>query len=114
MTLNGIIIGFFIVIFAYSFVRPFASLIGKWFLRIASILGVLSIADKTLVNNIAQYVGVESGRVLLLYLSFITMFLIIFYSYERFAKLEKKLSKIIAELAIINEVSKKDDLNDEN
>tara|TARA_B100001750_G_scaffold247124_1_gene271803 strand:+ start:411 stop:767 length:357 start_codon:yes stop_codon:yes gene_type:complete len=112
--LNNIIIGFFIVIFLYSWVRPFSSLFAKWFLRIGSILGSLSIADKALINIIADYVGIESGRVLLLYLSFITIFLFIFLTYERFAKLDKKISKLTSDLAITKAVARKENVIDED
>ena len=112
--LNNIIIGIFTVLFLYSWVRPFSSLFAKWFLRIGSILGGLSIADKALINIIADYVGIESGRVLLLYLSFITIFLFIFFTYERFAKVDKKLSKLTADLAITNAAVRKENVIDED
>ncbi len=114
MILNNIIIGFFALLFLYSCVRPFASTFAKWFLRIGCILGILSISDKSLINTIANYTGVESGRVLLLYLSFITIFLFVFYTYEKFSKLDKRISKLTSDLAITNAVRRKEDIINED
>ena len=112
--LNNIIIGIFIVLFLYSWVRPFASSLAKWFLRIGCILGALSISDKTYINTIADYVGAQSGRILLLYLTFITVFLFVFFTYERFAKLDKKISKLTSDLTITNAVVRKENVIDED
>ena len=100
--LNYIIIGIFIILFFYSWVRPFSSPYIKWFLRMGSILACMNIIDQTLINIIAENIGIESGRLLLIYLSIITMFLFIFFIYERFAKMDRKISKLTSELAITN------------
>jgi hypothetical protein len=110
MILNNIIIAVFSGIFLYSWFRPFASSLAKWFLRVGCILGALSISDKTYLNIIADYVGVQSGRVLLLYLTFITIFLFVFFTYERFSRVDKKLSKLTSDLAITTAVVRKHEI----
>ena len=89
MILKNLLIFFFLVIFLYSFLRPFTSQFAKWFLRVGSVLGAFSIVEKIYIDLVATYIGIHSGRDMLLYLSFITVFLFVFYTAERFSKLEK-------------------------
>lgn len=100
MTFKLIILVLFIGIFFYSLVRPFSSLLSKVFVLIGSILGSASVIDISYVNTIAAMVGIQSGKDLYLYITLITVFLFVCYSWEKFKSIEKKIATIVKALAI--------------
>ena len=101
MSLKIILAILFVFLIAYSFIRPFSSLPSKMFLVIGSFLGFLSVTDITMVNYIAEFLGISGGgKDLFLYISLVTIFLFIFYTAERFKKLETKTIKLARRQAI--------------
>ena len=100
MIIKNILLFFFLTTILYSFLRPFSSHFAKWFLRFGSVLGASSVLEKEYIDLIASYIGIQSGRDMLMYLSFVTVFLFVFYTAERFSKLEKKVETITRDLAL--------------
>tara|TARA_X000001036_G_C20662686_1_gene799549 strand:+ start:169 stop:501 length:333 start_codon:yes stop_codon:yes gene_type:complete len=95
-------ISVFSFLLMYSFIRPFHSQVAKWFLMIGSILGILSILGVSYTQIIADLLGIGRGADLYLYLSLVTIFLFVAFTLNRFDALNKKISHLVKEIAILN------------
>ena len=101
MSLKIIFALLFLFLLVYSVVRPFSSIFSKSFLIVGSTLGLLSISDFARVNYVASFLGIDGGgKDLFLYVSFITIFLVIFYVSERFRRLETRIAALTRRLAL--------------
>lgn len=101
MSLKLIFSLLFLFLLTYSFIRPFSSIFSKLFLMIGSGLGLLSIMEANLVNDIATFFGIGGGgKDLFLYISFVTIFLVILYISERFKILENRVALLTRGLAL--------------
>ena len=89
----------------YSILRPAKNIFSKLFLITGSILGFLSVIGEKYTIIIANYLGVGRGADLFLYLGLVIIFFFIFYTLDRFSKIQKEISKISRAIAI--EESKK-------
>jgi hypothetical protein len=68
---------------------------------VGSGLGLLSISDFARVDYVASYFGIDGGgKDLFLYVSFITIFLVIFHVSERFRRLENKIAALTRRMAL--------------
>ena len=101
MIFKIIFISIFSILFLYSFVRPFVSQFARWFLMIGSILGILSILGVSYTQVIANFLGIGRGADLYLYLSLVTIFLFVAFTINRFDALNKKISLLVKEIAIL-------------
>ena len=91
----------FLFLLVYSFVRPFSSIFSKLFLMLGSGLGLLSVMEFRLVDRAATFFGIAGGgKDLFLYISFVTIFLVILYIVERFKQLENKIALLTRRLAL--------------
>ena len=97
MIFKIIFISIFSILFLYSFVSQFA----RWFLMIGSILGILSILGVSYTQVIANFLGIGRGADLYLYLSLVTIFLFVAFTINRFDALNKKISLLVKEIAIL-------------
>jgi hypothetical protein len=86
----------------YSLVRPFHSQVARWFLMIGSILGILSILGVSYTQIVADFLGIGRGADLYLYLGLVTIFLFVTFTLNRFDALNKKISHLVKEVAILN------------
>ena len=93
MIFKIIFIFIFIVLFVYSILRPFHSIISRLFLMIGSILGILSLIGVSYAQNVAEFVGIGRAADLYLYLSLVT----------------KKISTLTKELALAQKSSEEFD-----
>lgn len=103
MIFKIIFITIFLILFIYSFVRPFNSFIARWFLKIGSFLGVLSILGVTYTQLIADFLGIGRAADLYLYLSLITIFLFVSFTLNRFDVLNKKISILVKDIALLKQ-----------
>ena len=101
MIFKIIFISIFSILLLYSFVRPFVSQFARWFLMIGSVLGILSILGVSYTQVIANYLGIGRGADLYLYLSLVTIFLFVAFTINRFDSLNKKISLLVKEIAIL-------------
>ena len=102
MIFKIVFISIFFILFIYSFVRPFKSYVARWFLKIGSILGILSIVGVEYTQLIANFIGIGRAADLYLYLSLITIFLFVGFTINRFDAINKKISIIVKEIALNN------------
>ena len=111
MIFKIIFISIFSILLIYSFLRPFNSSIARWFLMVGSVLGILSILGVSYTQVIANFLGIGRGADLYLYLSLVTIFLFVTFTINRFDALNKKISLLVKELAIlkVDDNSKKKD-----
>ena len=109
MILKIIFATLFIGLFLYSFIRPFSNIVAKWFLRLGAVVGLMNIVDTNYLNSLAGYLGISTGKSLLTYITFITIFLFVYYTIERFSKLEKTISNLVTELAVLKQKRKDED-----
>ncbi len=109
MIFKIIFISIFILLFIYSIVRPFHSIISRLFLMIGSILGVLSLVGVAYAQNVADFLGIGRAADLYLYLSLVTVFLFVTFTLNRFDALNKKISILTKEIAIATKSSNKQD-----
>ena len=109
MIFKIIFISVFILLFIYSIVRPFHSIISRLFLMIGSILGVLSLVGVKYAQNVADFLGIGRATDLYLYLSLVTIFLFVTFTLNRFDSFNKKISILTKELAIATKSSNKPD-----
>jgi len=101
MTLKLIFMLLFLFMLTYSLIRPFTSLSSKFFLLMGSTLGILSLTEPGYVSNFAEFLGISGGgKDLYLYVSFVTIYLFIFYTAQRFRKLESKIINLTRQLAL--------------
>ena len=84
----------------YSILRPTKNIFSKLFLVSGSILGLLSVIGEKYTIIIANYLGVGRGTDLFLYLGLVIIFFFIFYSLNRFSKMQKEISKLARAIAI--------------
>lgn len=105
MIFKIIFISIFSILLLYSLVRPFYSLVARWFLMIGSALGILSILGVAYTQVIANFLGIGRGADLYLYLSLVTIFLFVTFTINRFDALNKKISLLVKELALTNQNS---------
>ncbi len=92
---------FFILVFAYSLFRPFPSILAKIFFISGSFLGMLSVAGTRYSILISDFLGMREAD-LYLYLTLLTVFLFVGYTLNRFDELNKKISFLVKEIAILN------------
>ena len=64
-------------------------------------LGILSILGVSYTQVIANYLGIGRGADLYLYLSLVTIFLFVAFTINRFDSLNKKISLLVKEIAIL-------------
>ena len=102
----------FIVLFVYSILRPFHSIISRLFLMIGSILGILSLIGVSYAQNVAEFVGIGRAADLYLYLSLVTIFLFVTFTINRFDSLNKKISILTKELALARKSSEELDIEE--
>ncbi len=100
MIFKIIFISVFILLFVYSILRPFHSIISRLFLMIGSILGVFSLIGVSYAQNVADFLGIGRAADLYLYLSLVTIFLFVTFTINRFDSFNRKISKLTKELAI--------------
>lgn len=105
MIFQVIFISVFIFLFIYSLVRPFHSLVSRMFLMIGSILGILSLVGVSYTQEIAEFLGIGRAADLYLYLGLVTIFLFVAFTLNRFDELNKKISILVKELAIVSKSS---------
>lgn len=100
MVFKYIVLVLLVALFCYSLVRPFSSLFAKLFMLIGCLLGVISIIDLTYVNRFAESLGLQGGgKDLYIYVILVIAFLFICYAWEKFKKIEKKISMIVKAIA---------------
>jgi len=102
MIFQIIFISIFFILFIYSFLRPFKSYIARWFLNVGSILGILSILGVEYTQLIAEFLGIGRAADLYLYLSLVTIFLFVGFTINRFDTINKKISILVKEIALLN------------
>tara|TARA_B100000767_G_C19750735_1_gene530668 strand:+ start:1582 stop:1914 length:333 start_codon:yes stop_codon:yes gene_type:complete len=102
MIFKIIFISIFSILLIYSLVRPFYSSVARWFLITGSILGILSILGASYTQVIADFLGIGRGADVYLYLSLITIFLFVGFTINRFDAMNKKISLLVRELAILS------------
>lgn len=102
MIFKIIFISIFSLLLMYSLVRPFHSHVARWFLMIGSILGILSILGVSYTQIVADFLGIGRGADLYLYLGLVTIFLFVTFTLNRFDALNKKISHLVKEVAILN------------
>ena len=102
MIFKIIFISTFSLLLMYSLVRPFHSHVARWFLMIGSILGILSILGVSYTQIVADFLGIGRGADLYLYLGLVTIFLFVTFTLNRFDALNKKISHLVKEVAILN------------
>jgi hypothetical protein len=105
MIFKIIFISIFSLSLIWGLIRPFSSFSGRWFLRIFSVVGILSILGVDYTQKIAEFVGIGRGADLFLYLSLVTIFLFIAFTVNRFDTLNRKISTLVKEIAILSESS---------
>lgn len=96
---------FFLCLFFYGLVRPFSSISSRFFIIFGSILAVLSISGEYYAQIIADFMGIGRAADLYLYLGLITIFLFIAFTINKLDLMNKRISKLIKEIAL-NEISK--------
>tara|TARA_B100000767_G_scaffold154788_1_gene145625 strand:- start:126 stop:452 length:327 start_codon:yes stop_codon:yes gene_type:complete len=99
-----LLITFFTIVLLYSLVRPFASWIARVFFVSGSILGLLSVADSSYSIMISDFLGMREAD-LYLYMTLLTVFLFVGYTLNRFDQLNKKISILVKEIAIIDKTN---------
>jgi hypothetical protein len=99
---------FFFALFFYGFIRPFSSLSSRLFLFSGSILGLLSVIGIEQTDKIANFVGVGRGADLFVYFALLTIFLFIYYTINKLAIVNQKISTLAKALAL-SEVKKNND-----
>ena len=90
----------FIFLLLYSLIRPFQSIFSKMFLIFGSCLGLLSVINIEVVDDISRSLGVERGADLYLYLGLITSFLFFLFLLNRFSSLESKINTLTRHIAL--------------
>jgi hypothetical protein len=90
----------FIFLLLYSLIRPFQSIFSKMFLIFGSCLGLLSVINIEVVDDISRSFGVERGADLYLYLGLITSFLFFLFLLNRFSSLENKINTLARHIAL--------------
>lgn len=108
MIFKAIFITVFAIFFIYSLLRPFQSLFARLFLMIGSILGILSLIGVSYAQSVADFLGIGRAADLYLYLGLITIFLYVAFTLNRFDTLNKKISNLVKELAILNKTDNSD------
>lgn len=91
----------FVLLLIYSLIRPFSSIVSRLFLIFGSILGILSLIGVEYTQVIANYIGIGRSADLYLYLGLVTIFLFITYTINQIGLINKKLSKLVKKIAII-------------
>ena len=112
MIFQTLFISIFILLLIYSLIRPFSSIVSRLFLIFGSILGILSLIGVEYTQTIANFIGIGRSADLYLYLGLITVFLFITYTLNRFGHINKKLSKLVKKLALIEADIEAKKLND--
>tara|TARA_Y100000992_G_scaffold272764_2_gene214570 strand:+ start:179 stop:514 length:336 start_codon:yes stop_codon:yes gene_type:complete len=105
MIFQVIFISVFTFLFIYSLIRPFHSLVSRLFLMIGSISGILSLIGVSYTQRIADFLGIGRAADLYLYLGLVTIFLFVAFTLNRFDSLNKKISILVKELAIVSKSS---------
>ena len=99
----------FLCSLAYSLLRPAKNIFSKMFLILGSLLGLLSVIGEKYTIKIANYLGVGRGTDLFLYLGLVIIFFFIFYTLDRFSKIQKDISKLTRIIAIHESKKNKND-----
>tara|TARA_Y100000741_G_scaffold345513_1_gene311010 strand:- start:596 stop:931 length:336 start_codon:yes stop_codon:yes gene_type:complete len=105
MIFQVIFISVFTFLFIYSLIRPFHSLVSRLFLMIGSVSGILSLIGVSYTQRIADFLGIGRATDLYLYLGLVTIFLFVAFTLNRFDSLNKKISILVKELAIVSKSS---------
>lgn len=108
MIFKTVFIIFFICLFFYGLVRPFSSNFSKFFIIFGSILATLSISGEYYAQIIANFMGVGRAADLYLYLGLITIFLFIGFTINKIDLMNKRISKLIKEIALKESSKSKD------
>tara|TARA_S200000501_G_scaffold350049_1_gene366686 strand:+ start:496 stop:828 length:333 start_codon:yes stop_codon:yes gene_type:complete len=109
MIFKTILIVFFICLFFYGLIRPFSSIFSRFFIIFGSILATLSIGGEYYAQMIANFMGVGRAADLYLYLGLITIFLFIGFTLNKLDLMNKRISKLIKEIALNESSKSKDD-----
>tara|TARA_Y100000991_G_C21676298_1_gene223189 strand:+ start:124 stop:363 length:240 start_codon:yes stop_codon:yes gene_type:complete len=72
---------------------------------IGSISGILSLIGVSYTQRIADFLGIGRAADLYLYLGLVTIFLFVAFTLNRFDSLNKKISILVKELAIVSKSS---------
>lgn len=91
----------FVLLLIYSLIRPFSSIVSRLFLIFGSVLGLLSLIGVEYTQVIANYIGIGRSADLYLYLGLVTIFLFIAYTINQIGIINKKLSKLVKKIALI-------------
>lgn len=101
-----ILLSFFLIVLIYSLIRPFASWIARVFFISGSILGSLSVSESHFSITISDFLGMREAD-LYLYMTLLTVFLFVGYTLNRFDQLNKKISLLVKEIAILDKPDSK-------
>jgi hypothetical protein len=102
---QGLVLGFFFVLAAFTIVAAFGGAVRKRivaFWMAVWVLGATTIIWPHFTAVAAHALGIGRGADLLLYLSVLVMFVAFFYVYTRFRKLDRELTLLVRRLAIQN------------
>ena len=91
-----LLLSFFTIVLLYSLIRPFASWIARVFF--------VSVADSSYSIMISDFLGMREAD-LYLYMTLLTVFLFVGYTLNRFDQLNKKISILVKEIAIIEKTN---------
>tara|TARA_Y100000739_G_C20481979_1_gene406383 strand:+ start:537 stop:776 length:240 start_codon:yes stop_codon:yes gene_type:complete len=72
---------------------------------IGSVSGILSLIGVSYTQRIADFLGIGRATDLYLYLGLVTIFLFVAFTLNRFDSLNKKISILVKELAIVSKSS---------
>lgn len=106
MIFKTIFMIFFILLFIYSLLRPFSSIIARLLTIFGSVLGALTLVGIEYTDKVANFLGIGRGPDLYLYIGLFTFFLYTGYSLNKFDILNRKISDLVKQIAI-NEANNK-------
>ena len=100
MIFKNLIIIVFILSFLYAIIRPSRNIFSKLFLIFGSILGFLSVIGENYVIKIANFLGIDRGTDLFVYIGLTVIFFFIFYTLDRLSKLKKEIVTLSRKIAL--------------
>lgn len=72
------------------------------------IFGIILVWQPTLADHVASFLQVGRGTDAILYLSLVTIFYLLFKAYIRFERMERTLTDMVREIAILERKRKKE------
>lgn len=100
MIFKNLLILVFILSFLYAIIRPSRNIFSKLFLIFGSILGFLSVIGENYVIKIANFLGIDRGTDLFVYIGLTVIFFFIFYTLDRLSKLKKEIGILSRKIAL--------------